>query len=404
MPRLTKRAVESIPPGARPLFAWDDQLAGFGVKVLPSGKRQYIVKYRVGGGRTGRQRWFLVGSHGAVTCEQARELAQQALAEVARGSDPQLLREARRAAPTVAELWERYRREHLPKKKASSAANDIILAERYLLPAVRAIKVEDIARADISRLHHQLSSTPYQANRLLALVSKMFNLAELWGYRPDGSNPTRHIGKYPEKARQRFLTLEEVARVSNALDELVSEGGITLDMAAAIRLLLLTGARLNEILTAEWAWVNWKTRTIELPDSKTGAKPIFLSDQALAVLRSLHDRPALSPNKYVIRGRLKGSGLINLQKPWARICERAQVSGVRIHDLRHTAASVGVASGLTLPLIGRLLGHTQVQTTQRYAHVDTDPALLAANAIGRALSEAVGSKIGSDNDSESENL
>jgi integrase len=389
MPRLTKKLVDSIERGKATIHVWDDQLAGFGLRVSLAGKRSYVAKYRVGGGRGARQRWYQIGVHGQITCEQARQLAQQVLAAVARGEDPQQVRLEKRIAPTVAELWEKYQAEHLPRKKPGSVLEDVALANSYLLPQLGKLKVQDVSRQDIAKVHQQLSDKPYRANRLLALISKMFNLAELWGYRPDHSNPTRHVAKFPEKARQRFLSVDEVTRLATALNEAVAEVDITTDMAAAIRLLLLTGARRSEILNAEWDWIDWDSKIIRLPDSKTGAKPIYLSEQAVTVLQQQTATQAKEPGRYVIRGRQKDAPLVNLRKAWVRVCQRAGIADVRIHDLRHTAASIGVASGLTLPLIGRLLGHTQAQTTQRYAHVDSDPALAAANAIGHALASLV---------------
>ena len=161
-------------------------------------------------------------------------------------------------------------------------------------------------------------------------------------------------------------------------------------MAGAIRLLLLTGARVSEVLSARWDWVAWDRRVIELPDSKTGAKPLFLSEAAMAVLRNLRDDDEEHP--FIIRGRFAERPLVNIAKPWRRICALAKLENVRIHDLRHTAASVGVAAGTSLPIIGRLLGHSQSQTTQRYAHVDLDPALVAADKIGEAITGALNPK------------
>jgi integrase len=160
-------------------------------------------------------------------------------------------------------------------------------------------------------------------------------------------------------------------------------------MAGAIRLLLLTGARVSEVLSARWDWVAWDRRVIELPDSKTGAKPLFLSEAAVAALRNLRDD---EDQPFIIRGRFADRPLVNLAKPWRRVCALAKLEGVRIHDLRHTAASIGVATGTSLPIIGRLLGHSQSQTTQRYAHVDRDPALIAADKIGDAITGLLNAK------------
>ena len=387
--KLTKRAVEGIKPAAGPVYAWDDHLAGFGVKVLPNSKRKYLAKYRVGGGRSGRVRWLQLGAHGAISCEQARELATQALAAAARGEDPQGLRERLRQGSTVRDLWNRYENEHMPRKKASSAADDQQKARDHILPALGAVKVTDVSRADIKKIHQSLADRPYQANRVLSLLSKMFNLAEAWGMRPEQSNPCRHVDKFKEQARTRYLNADELGRLGQALREGEEKGEVERYMAAAIRLLLLTGARVSEVLSARWDWVAWDRRVIELPDSKTGAKPVFLSEAAVAVLRNLRDDEEYP---FIIRGRFADRPLVNLAKPWRRVCALARLEDVRIHDLRHTAASVGVATGTSLPIIGRLLGHTQSQTTQRYAHVDLDPALIAADKIGDAITGALNGK------------
>jgi integrase len=385
MPRLTKRLVETIEVATAPAYGWDDQLSGFGVKALPSGRRKYVCKYRVGGGRGGRDRWYLIGTHGQLTCDQAREMAMQILSAVARGQDPQSDRMAAREGQTLLDLWHRYSTEHLPRKKASSGIDDTQKADVYILPRLGRRKVAEITRADIYDLHRELA-----ANRVLALLSKMLNLAEAWGYRPDGSNPCRHIEKYNEQARQRYLSNDELRRLGVALDELEADSARGVYAAAAIKLLLLTGARVNEVLQARWDWVDWDHKSIVLPDSKTGPKPLFLSNPALVVLRDLSERPETATSGFIIKGRLAAKPLVNLAKPWKGLCQAAELDGVRIHDLRHTAASVGVGHGLSLPIIGRLLGHSQAQTTNRYAHVDGDPALLAINTIGETIGTALG--------------
>ena len=390
MPKLTKRAVEAITPTDKPVFVWDEQMPGFGVKVLPNGQRRYLVKYRVGTGRTAPQRWYMIGTHGAITLDQARESAQQVLAAVARGEDPQKTKLDLRSAPTLADLWKRYETEHMPRKKSSSIINDVQKWKDYIEPRIGCRKIADVDRNDISRLHSSLNETPYQANRVVALLSMLFNLAEGWGMRQDGTNPCRHVKKFPEEPRQRYLTTAEIERLGDALRDGLATQSETPYMVAAVRLLLLTGARLNEILTTEWEWVDLERCVIELPDSKTGRKPLFLGDAAVQVLRDLLALPGADTNAFVIHGRVKGQPLVNLTKPWKRICDRAGLPGVRLHDLRHTAASIGVGQGMGLPIIGRLLGHTQASTTQRYSHVDIDPALKAANQIGDAVSKSLG--------------
>ena len=350
MARLTKRSVESVAkPAKGPVYAWDEQLPGFGVKVTASDRRIYIVKYRVGGGRAGRQRWFTLGVHGMLTCEQARAQAAQILAAARRGEDPQGNRRSMGGELTVADLWRRYEAEHLPRKKAKSSEDDRQKARDYVLPKLGRLHVNEVTRADVQHLHQSLAARPYQANRVLALLSKMMSLAEAWGMRPPNSNPCQHVEKFKEEARRRYLNSAELTRLGAAIKVGQETGDINVYIAAAIQLLLLTGARLNEMLSARWQWLDWDRRVINLPDSKTGAKPIYLSDAALGVLRALYDRPDRCTSDRIIKGRRHGKPLVNLTKPWRRICAAADLSEVRIHDLRHTAASIGVGSGVTLP-------------------------------------------------------
>ena len=380
--KLTKRAVEAVRPADRDLILWDTELKGFGCKVTPKGKRVYFAYYRT---REGQQRRPSIGVHGAMTCEQARETARQWLAD--RDRDPSGLRQARKSAPTVAEFAERYVTQHAEAKKSSkSTVHDRRMLERFVLPAFGKHKLAEVTRADVVKLHHRLKDTPYQANRVLALLSKMFNLAESWDLRPDGTNPCRHVEKYRERNRERFLSEAELARLAEVLAAAERTRTESPGVIAAIRLLLFTGARLSEILTLRWEHVDVEGQCLRLPDSKTGAKVVYLPPAALEILTAL-DRH--EDNPYVIAGAKLGSHLINLQKPWRRIRANAGLDDVRLHDLRHSFASMAVAGGLTLPVIGALLGHTQPATTARYAHLADDPLKQAANLIGGRIAAAM---------------
>jgi len=391
MPRLTKTIVESEPAGTTPKFLWDSQQPGFGVKVLPSGNRKYVVKYRtMGGGRRAQQRWYLIGTHGNITLDKARDIAKQVLGAVADGKDPQGQKLSFREAATVQELWDRFEKDHLSRRKENTARHYKQIWHKHIRPALGSKKAIDVSRDDVYRLHRKMANHPYQANRAIAVLSKMFNLAERWDLRPDGLNPCRHIEKYREVSRDRYLTSDEMKRLGQALRQGLAAQTETPHMVAAIQLLLLTGARVSEILNSRWEWVDWDKRLIRLPDSKTGAKPIYLSEMAIRVLESLRSLPQASANPFIIAGRIEGRPLDNLRKPWRRVREVAGIGDVRLHDLRHTAASIGVAQGMNLPVIGRLLGHSQASTTQRYAHVDIDPALAAANKIGQVVSDSIG--------------
>lgn len=390
MSKLTKTVVEGTSPGTKPIFIWDSQLPGFGVKILPSGTRRYLVKYRTkGGGRSAQQRWYMIGTHGAITVDQARDVAKQVLSAVSENKDPQAMKLSFREAPKMVALWERFERDHLSTRKTSTARGYEQLWRLYVKPQIGTKKVIDVSRDDVYRLHRSIRAR-YQANRALAMLSKMFNLAERWDMRSDNTNPCRHVEKYREAHRERFLTTEEIGHLGQALREGHAAQTETPHMIAAIQLLLLTGARVSEILDAKWQWVDWDHRIIRLPESKTGAKIVYLSDTAIRILELLLSLPQADENPYIIAGGVKGKPLADLRHPWLRIRERAGLNGVRLHDLRHTAASIGVSQGMNLPVIGRLLGHTQASTTQRYAHVGADPALAAANEIGKVVSDAIG--------------
>lgn len=385
MAKISKRAVDALEAsGSKATFLWDDRLSGFGVKCLPSGGKRYVVKYRLnGGGRAAPQRWLSLGTHGPLTPDQARELAQQALAAVARGEDPQGAKFHSRQAPTLLDVWERFRQEHLPSKKPQTRYDYEAQWRVVIGPKLGRIRVEQLTPSQVDALHKSLRQTPYRANRVLALLSRLMTLCETWEIRSSGSNPCRHVQKFKETPRSRFLSQLELERLGGVMRELEVSGDLSPSAANAVRLLLLTGARLNEVLSAKWQWVDWERHLIALPDSKTGAKPVFLSDAALNVLCNQKSISGSGP--FIFPGTGTEGHMINLRKPWNRVCERAQLDKVRLHDLRHTAASVAVAQGASLPVIGRLLGHSQSQTTNRYAHVDTDPALKAANAVGSAM-------------------
>lgn len=379
MPRLTKRLIESIPVGDKDALLWDTDLKGFLCKITPTGKRIYFLYYRT---HDGRQRKPKIGEHGAITCEQAREMAQRWLGEVAQGKDPSAQRSLLKTIPTLKELSQKYMAEHATRKKLSSQKSDKRLWEQYILPAMGDLKISSVTREDVMKLHHSIQHLPTTANRILSLLSKAFNLAELWGYRPDNTNPCRHVKKYSENKRERFLNPEEIARLSKVLLEVEKEGQELPSVIYAIRLLLLTGCRLNEILSLRWIDIDIEKSCLVLADSKTGKRTVYLSPHALELLQMI---PKEKDNPYVIAGKNKQSHLINLQKPWRRIRKRSELDNVRIHDLRHTFASVAAASGLSLPIIGALLGHKQTQTTARYAHLVGQPLLEAVGKIENSM-------------------
>ena len=228
---------------------------------------------------------------------------------------------------------------------------------------------------------------PYQANRVLAVLSKMFNLAERWGLRPDGSNPCRHVEKFGERKRERMLSASELSRLGEAL---AGHDGSPF-VAGAVKLLIFTGARLGEILGLRWDWVDLDRGEARLPDSKSGAKTLHLPPPALAALATL---PRIEGNSFVIVGHRAGAPLVNLEKPWRAIRATAGLDDFRLHDLRHAFASIAASSGLGLPIIGKILGHTQPATTARYAHLASDPVKAAAAAVAEKIASAMVGRTG----------
>ncbi len=382
MPKLTKRFVDALKPAAFEIVYWDDDLAGFGVRVRPSGRKTFILKCRC----RGRQIKMTIGTHGPITVEQARIKARTSIAEAKSGSDPSAEHSRMRGSPTMKKLGERFLEEYVPTHCRPTTEREYRRSvELFITPKIGTRKVIDIERSDVAKIHHELREKPYQANRTLGVLSKMFNLAEVWGLRPDGSNPCRHVRKYREEKRERFLSDEEYKRLGDALRRAEIEKTEAQAAIDAVWLLMLTGCRLSEIMTLKWPHADLQARELRLPDSKTGAKIIYLGTAAVDRLEKIKK---LKDNEFVITGRKTGEHLTDLQHPWRRIRAMAKLDDVRIHDLRHSFASRGLVVGEGLPMIGKLLGHTQVQTTARYAHLANDPIKSAADRIAHKVSSA----------------
>ena len=381
MAKITKRTVDALAGQERERVVWDDDLKGFGVRVHPTGRKVYIVKTRY----RGRVIKMTIGPHGAVTPSYARVRAAEIITDARAGKNP-----AGRSAdaPTMIALGKRFLKEYVSTHCKPSTAEEYRRSVKLFIdPRVGRYRVPDIQRSDIAALHHDMRDTPYQANRTLGVLSKMFNLAELWDLRPDGSNPCRHVKRFREEKRERFLSDIEYQRLGAALKAIEADGSETASAIAAVRLLMLTGCRLSEIQKLRWEHVDLGASELRLPDTKTGAKVVYLGDPAIAVLERIDRRDG---NPWVIAGRKPGGHLTDLQHPWRRIRARAGLDDVRIHDLRHSFASGGLLVGEGLPMIGKLLGHTQVQTTARYAHLANDPVKSAANRIASRIAEVSG--------------
>ncbi|MEQ8735662.1 MAG: site-specific integrase [Rhodospirillaceae bacterium] len=384
MTKITTGRVNQAEVASAEYMLWDNEIRGFGVRVRPTGRKAYIYKYRT---LSGRQRKLTIGTHGDLTADEARHLARKAAAYVAEGGDPAADKADTRKAETVSELCDLYLEDHArPHKKPASVYNDSKMIDKYVKPKLGRSAVVSVENTDIRRIHQSISDKPYVANRVLALLSKMFNLAEEWGIKPLRTNPCYGVRKFKEAKRQRYLTSEELSRLGTALSETQIHTIDEQSSVDAIRLLLLTGCRKSEILTLQWEWVDFESACLRLPDSKTGAKTVPLGAPALRLLQAIYERRV---SNFVIPGRHGRNHLINLRLPWLAVCKRADIQGVRLHDLRHTYASFAAGANLSLHVIGTLLGHTQTQTTQRYAHLAKGPAQLAADTIANGLEAAL---------------
>ena len=410
--KLTKRTLDNAEIRTQRYTIFDSAVPGFGLRVYPSGKKSWVFEYRPGeGGRRVAKRRVTIGNASDFTPEKARKLADDLRAKVKTGSDPQGDKAEGRAALTLEGLAELFLYSHVDaKRKPGTKAHYADVINRLVLPKLGKLKARDLSRGELTRLHLANKATPFQANRILAIVGSMYSYAGKQGLVSEGLNPARGIERFTEKGRERFLSLAELERLGAAIRKAETEGiawHINLDgktkhvpkakrttvigehAAAALRLLIFTGARLREILHLEWGQLDMDRGLLLLPESKTGQKTIVLNAPALAVLSGL-----TRIGRFVIAGQSTGTETekprSDLKRPWSVVIREAGLDGLRLHDLRHNFAAFGAGGGMGLPIIGKLLGHTQAATTQRYAHLDADPLRWAANAIGSTLAAAMG--------------
>jgi integrase len=415
--RITKRTVDALLPEARPVIYFDTEVKGFGVRVMPSGVRTYVLEYRpAGGGRTAAKRRLKLGRHSeSFTADQARIKAIAEHRKVLGGEDPAQRLADHREAPTVAELADAYLSEEIePKKKAGTAALYRIYFDKHVTPLIGTTKAHAVTFALMARLHREIGKAkPVTANRVLNVVSGLYTWAEKGARTPSMPNPAKGHDRFRESAAERFLSTAELQALGDAIREAETVGiAWTVDRgkqnakhivkaenartiieppaAAAIRLLLFTGARLREILHLKWSEVDQERGLLTLADSKTGRKPIVLNAPALAVLSSIK-----RGGVYVIKGDPPEPGQAekpraDLKRPWALVTKRAGLEGLRLHDLRHTFAAFGAGGGMGLPVIGKLLGHKNTETTQRYAHLADDPLRRASESIAGQIAGAMG--------------
>lgn len=400
--RLSKRIVDAAEPADKDYVLWDDEIPGFGLRVYASGKKSYVIQYRA----QGRSRRYSIGLHGPITPEEARRHAKIHLGSVANGANPAEEKATINRDPTISEVCDLYLKEGpvlRPRKKQSSWKADRGNIERHIRPLLGRRKLASLTKADVQRFQADVTvgktatneKTGFRgravvkggrgvAGRSTAVLRAILNFAVERGLRKD--NPAAKIQLNKVIHRERFLSAEELTRLGDALKaedvKLESHPSV-----AAIKLLILTGCRKSEILTLQWRFIDWDRSLLRLPDSKTGAKVVPLGQPALSLLRTL---PRIEDEPYVFPSPRQGRHLVGLQKVWERVREAADLPDARLHDLRHSFASMAIAGGFSLFMVGKVLGHKDTRTTEIYAHLGDDPIKAVANQTADALAQLLG--------------
>ncbi len=374
--QISKRFIDEIKPSNKSQeFYWDSELKGFGMRITANGAKSYVVQYR---NLSGQSKRSTIGKHTALTPTEARKIARSIFGDVAKGLDPQSEKQENRKAQSVRKLAQDYLERHaIPNKTEASLRDDKAMIEKIILPKLGTRLVKDVTSRDVAPVIYSLSKTPYRGNRVRALISKMFSLSVSWGWRSD--NPTSGIKKFPEEKRIRWLDVDELERLSTALN---SHENVR--AANVVRLLLLTGARRGEALKATWDQFDFKRGKWVKPAHTTKQKRVERIPLSAPVLELLTEIKAAQPEgtNFVFPGNKEGQPLQDIKKFWYSIREEAEITDVRIHDLRHTYASHLVSEGFSLAIVGKLLGHTQAQTTMRYAHLADESLKRATDSFG----------------------
>jgi len=384
--KLTEAAVAALPIDGRDTITHDTLLPGFGVRVTPSGSKIYVARARC----AGRPVRVALGRFPETSASDARKEARAVLDDLRAGKSP-MLGKAERAkaraigAATVADLGEKWIDEHVePKRKPKSLREYRRLVAKRINPRFGGTLVSALTKSDVMSWHAGMAKTPRDANHALSTLKAMMNFAEDHGLRAAGSNPCRKIERFPERRVQRFMNEEEIGRAFQAITSAETDGKIGPFAAAGLKLALLTGARSSEITSMLWSEVDLKNRRVRRQDSKVGEMTIHLPELAVSILKAL---PRVGP--FVITGARKDKGYGQLGKAWERIRGRAGLEDVRLHDFRHTFASMTIAAGFSLPQLGELLAHREQATTKRYAHLAADMTNAASQDVGAAIAAAM---------------
>jgi integrase len=383
--RLTQAFVDAQEATGRDRIVFDSQVSGLGLRITPTGKKIFIAQAYV----ARRKRRITIGYSPDISLSRARLEAQQTLIAMRQGIDPTADRKARLRASaartvTIRELSARWLTEFaIPKLKPRTVSDYRQLLDRHILPFLGNLTVAEIDHGQIERRHREMKSTPRRANYAISVLRALLSFAVKHGLR--SSNPAGGVKLYRENKRERFLSEAEFGAAADGISKAEAAGTIGPFAATGLRLALFTGARSGEITSARWEFVDWERRLIRLPDSKNNQpRTIRLSDAAIEVLRATPHVGA-----FIVAGQKRGSPYRNLTHAWTRVRKIAGLDDVRLHDLRHSFASLALSHGTPLFTVGKLLGHKDANSTQRYAHLAADTLTQANDQIGEAMQAAI---------------
>lgn len=390
--KLTKSVVDAAQPQAQAVELRDTQVPGFLCKITPTGRKVFMLQYRTNAGERHKP---ALGLFGELTVEQARSLAQDWLAEIRRGGDPSAAKAQARQAPTVKELAARFMTDYSKvRNKPNTQYGYQGVINRHILPVLGRMKVQDVKRPDVAALMKKMAHIPHAANSTFTCLRKMFNMAEVWGYRPDGTNPCRHIQRYPEKGSTRLITDEEMGRLFAALDQIEADGVEPYVIPLGIRLQFEFAARMSEILTLEWAWVDLEHRRVVWPDSKTGDMSKPMSQEAH---RLLSTAPKVDGSPYVLPGLRDRTPPLSVgaySSHWKAILKAACIPHMGTHSIRHRSATDIANSGIPVKVGMVLTAHKTVTMFMRYVHTEDDPVRQAAELVANRRKNVVATQQG----------
>jgi integrase len=388
--KLTKSAVDAAQPQAQPIELRDTLVPGFLCKITPAGRKVFMLQYRT---NAGERRKPALGQYGELTVEQARSLAQEWLAQVRRGGDPAVDKAEARKAPTVKELCVKFMEDYSKQRnKPSTQKGYQSVIDRNIIPMIGRLKVRDVKRPDIAGMMKKMAHKPADANRTFGVMRRMFNLAEVWGYRSDGTNPCRHVPMYPNGKATHLISDEDMGRIFRQLDKLEAEGLENYVIPLAIRLQFEFAGRRSEIVGLQWDWVDLENRRVVWPDSKTGGMSKPLSEEAHRLLSTAprqegcsHVLPSPShPGQHLTTGEYYNG--------WSRVLKAAGATHVGTHGIRHRSATDIANSGIPVKVGMALTAHKTVAMFMRYVHTEDDPVRQAAELVANRRKTITGAR------------